>query len=216
MDLVGQPYPGRDDYNVSPTSQAWIIRNDPNDAGDLGTVQAQWWLIPSWVKEPGTKYSMFNARCENLMKSNAFRTPFQKQRCVLPISGFYEWKRSNNEKRPHYITSSDRQGLLLAGLWDSWTNRETGEVLDSFTIVTTDVAESLKFLHHRQPVMLSKDEARVWISNDTASDQLDELFRPRLAVPLDVVPVSTYVSNSRNRGPECIEPVGEAVQLEAV
>lgn len=213
MDLVGQSVEVRDNHNTSPMSKVWIAR-DSNDEG-LEAMQAQWWLVPNWVKEPGTKYSMFNARSENLNKSNAFRGPFQRQRCVLPITGFYEWQRQGDVRQPFYVTPTEEPALFLAGLWDEWVDRETDEVLASCTVITTNVCDQLKFLHHRQPVMLPRDVVDFWIDSRTRTEELKILFRPGLSCSLSVTPVSTYVNNSRNFGEQCLERTGEPVFLEA-
>lgn len=214
MDLVGEPYPGETNLNTAPRQQAWVIREGENSK--LQPLSAQWWLIPSWAKEKSSKYSMFNARCENLRKSPAFRGPFRTQRCAVPITGFYEWVNRNGQKQPYFIHAPEQNGLILAGLWDRWRDSEDGEDLHSFTIVTTNVVPDLKFLHHRQPVMLSKETAKLWVSNETSEDQLTDLFEPRIPYSMQVSPVSTYVNNIRNHGEECVEIIGDTIELPAV
>ena len=218
MKLVGQPFPGPDNHNTSPMSKAWVIRENPDESpneqtANLEPLLAQWWLVPRWVKEPSTKYSMFNARSENLSKSVAFRTPYRYQRCVVPITGFYEWVNRNSIKQPYYIRDAEHQGLLLAGLWEHWQSPDGAESLFSFTIVTTSVVSSLKFLHHRQPVMLSSEEAKIWVAKGTSRKDLDELCASQLRVPLDVVPVSEYVNNNRNHGEQCLEEIGDHIAI---
>lgn len=213
MDFVGQPFEGNTNYNTAPRQKSWIIRTD--EEGLLAPASAQWWLIPNWVKEESYKYSMFNARSENMAKSPAFRGPFRQSRCVVPITGFYEWVTRNGQKQPYLVHAPERHGLLLAGLWDRWINPETEEPLDSFTILTTDVVEDLKFLHHRQPVMLSKHDAFTWLERNTAKDELQSLCRPHLPYDMLATPVSTYVNNMRNRGEECVEEVGNTIKLNA-
>ena len=213
MDLVGQSVSVQDNHNASPMSQVWIARE--SNEHEREAMQAQWWLVPSWVKEPGTKYSMFNARSENLSKSNAFRGPFKRQRCVIPCTGFYEWKRQGQVRQPYYIAPAEEAALYLAGLWDEWVNRETDEVLTSCTVITTDACEQLKFLHHRQPVMLERDAIDSWVDPNAHTSQFESLFRPSLPYSLTVTPVSTYVNNSRNFGAQCYEGTGQPIELRA-
>ena len=125
LDLVGQPFPGTENYNTAPTEDVWVIRDRD---GTFESMQARWWLTPWWSKEPSTKYAMFNAKSETLAKSSAFKEPFQRRRCVVPVSGFYEWTKSPHGKMPHYIRPAADDGILLAGLWDRWRNRKTDEV----------------------------------------------------------------------------------------
>ena len=213
MDFVGQPFQGNTSYNVAPRQQAWIIRKE--ESNEKSPAQAQWWLIPNWVKEESYKYSMFNARSENAAKSPAFRGPFRSQRCVVPITGFYEWVNRNGQKQPYFVHAPSENGLLLAGLWDRWHDPSTREPLDSFTILTTDVVPGLKFLHHRQPVMLSKSDAETWLNRDTSSSSLQALCQSKLPYDVLVAPVSPYVNNVRNQGEECVEIVGDTIALSA-
>jgi len=213
MEFVGQPFEGSTNYNTAPRQQAWIIRKD--DADERHPVEAQWWLIPNWVKEESYKYSMFNARSEKAAKSPAFRGPFRSQRCVVPITGFYEWVNRNGQKQPYFVHAPENNGLLLAGLWDRWYNPNTNEPLDSFTILTTDVVPDLKFLHHRQPVMLSKNDAQTWLEKSTSGKDLQDLCRSSLPYDMYASPVSPYVNNVRNHGEECVEIIGDTVELRA-
>ncbi len=214
MDLLDQNYPGPKNFNVAPTSNAWMIHGKLDASMPYTTVEARWWLTPNWAKEISTKYSMFNARAESLEKSPAFRMPFRRKRCVVPVSGFYEWQRVDDWKQPHYIKPEESNALMLAGLWDEWHNPEEDQVLTSFTIVTCEAADPIKFLHHRQPVMLGTDYVVTWLNHDADTDVLHSLVRLRLPHSLEIVPVSNYVGNSRNNGARCIEPVGNSHQIE--
>ena len=213
MDFVGMSYSGGTNYNTAPRQKAWIIRQD--EASQAEAAKAQWWLVPNWAKEASYKYSMFNARSEKAAKSPAFRGPFRNKRCIVPITGFYEWVNRNGQKQPYMVHSPHRHGLLLAGLWDRWIDPESAEPLDSFTILTTNVVEDLKFLHHRQPVMLEKDDAKAWLDHNTDMNDVQALCRSRIPYDMLVSPVSTYVNNVRNQGEGCIEVVGDQIELKA-
>ena len=103
--------------------------------------------------------------------------------------------------------------MLFASLWDRWHSKTSEEMVESFTIVTTAASPQLQFVHRRQPVMLSKPGAIEWMARDQDGAVLADLMSPRLTRDLSVVPVSTFVSNSRNNGPRCIEPVGDHIEL---
>ena len=211
LELTGQPFPGEENFNTAPTEDAWIVRLYNDEYQAMG---ARWWLIPYWSREPAPKYAMFNAKCETLEKSGAFKEPFRHRRCLVPVSGFYEWLASKEGKLPYYIKPTDDSAMLLAGLWDRWKSRETGEVIRSFTIVTTTVHPKLEFIHNRQPVILSRDDARVWMDHHVPLDDLKPLFQPVVREALSIVPVSTYVSNSRNKEARCIDPIGRTIDIE--
>lgn len=211
MALVGLRYNGQDNFNLAPTEAVQVLRVDADNQPEL--VSMRWWLTPFWAKEISTKYSMFNAKSETARTSPAFKTPYQKRRCVVPVSGFYEWCRQNNQKLPYFIGPEDHSGLLLAGLWDSWRNPETSEELLSFTILTTAAHEDLAFVHHRQPVMLDSTEARQWLDMNTPTSELEGLFESRLPMSLEVVPVSTHVNNARHKDQRCAQPIGSAIPV---
>ncbi len=208
MDLVGQPHPGPDNYNLAPTETVQVIR--VNRDGDPEIVPMRWWLTPFWAKEMTTKYAMFNAKSETAAKSAAFKEPYQRRRCVVPVTGFYEWCREHNTKIPYFITASNEPGLMLAGLWDRWVNKDAGEELLSFTILTTAAHDDMKEVHNRQPVMLSMDEARRWLDPSIPTKDLEHLFASLLPVSLEAYPVSSYVNNARNKDERCVQSLGES------
>ena len=115
MDMVSQPYPGQDRHNVAPTEDVVVLR--ATESGELKAAALRWWLTPYWSKEPTTRYSMFNAKSETLATSRAFKEPFARRRCLVPIAGFYEWARQGDRKVPNYIRPHADDGLLLAGVW---------------------------------------------------------------------------------------------------
>lgn len=211
MELVGVTHPGPDNLNLAPTETVHVLRLD--EQGQPQLVPMRWWLTPFWARELSTKYSMFNAKSETAHKSAAFKEPYRKRRCVVPVSGFYEWCREQGQKVPYYISPEAYQGLLFAGLWDSWRNREADETLLSFTILTTAASDEMKFVHHRQPVMLSPEEAVKWLDMDIPTAELEYLFASRVPVALNATPVSSHVNNARNKDARCVHPVGTPVHV---
>ena len=213
--LIGKPVPGEGSYNVAPTESAWIVRHDGRDSEVLEAAEADWWLTPYWSKTRARKnYATFNAKSETLEKSSTFREPFRRRRCLVPISGFYEWQKVAGIRRPFYI-QPETGGMLLAGVWDRWRSADRSEKVDSFAIVTTAAHAGFEPIHNRQPVILSLDGARAWMDRSSSADELDALFEPRMPDDLLAVPVSSYVGNPRNKESRCIEPVGKPVRLAA-
>ncbi len=209
--MLGVEYTGVDNFNVAPTEMVPVLRVDAEGQPQL--VPMRWWLTPYWARELTNKYSMFNAKAETAAKSPAFKEPYRKRRCVVPVTGFYEWCRENQQKVPYFITPSAADGLLLAGLWDAWKNRQSNEELLSFTVLTTSASDAMRSVHHRQPVMLSVEEARAWLDHSVSTAQLEYLLQPRLPVQLDAVPVSTHVNNARNKDARCMQPIAPAKPL---
>lgn len=158
---------------------------------------------------------MFNARAESLARSNAFREPFRRRRCVVPVSGFYEWQRAAGRKLPHYVRATDADGLLLAGIWDRWQGELDGApaTLESFAVITTRAHAELAFLHDRQPAMLDREAAEAWLDGTASRADLEGLLVPGLPGALEVVPVSSWVNDARHKGPECVQAVGRVLTV---
>jgi putative SOS response-associated peptidase YedK len=223
LELVGLRHPGPDNFNAAPTETLTVLRHADDGRPEL--VPMRWWLTPHWAPDADTRYSMFNARSETVDQSRAFREPFRRRRCVVPVSGFYEWARQDpsggeltgrSAKVPYYLRASDAPGLLIAGIWDRWRGPgpDAPELL-SFAILTTAASAGLTFVHHRQPVMLSAADARRWLDDAVPADDLAPLLGPRVPVPLAVVPVSTWVNNARHKERRCLESVGPTLQVSA-
>ena len=235
-ELVGHPFPGASNVNTAPTEPVWVIRNRrSSDAGNVGTpsfeaAEAMWWLTPYWSKTGKPKYATFNAKAETLTTSSAFREPFARRRCVVPITGFYEWRKGDrrgraNAVRQPYLIRPLAGPMLLAGVWDRWrsqlaagksaADKEDAEVIESFAIVTTAVCPQLSFIHDRQPVMLSPEGARQWLSRETSMSGLETLMAPSIPGNLAAAPVSTNIGDPRNKERRCAAPIGNATLIGA-
>lgn len=198
-------------YNVAPTESVSLLRRAD---GAVALSSARWWLTPHWSKGPSQKYAMFNARAEGLTRSPAFRGPFERQRAILPMSSFVEWRKQGDQKQP-WLISNEREGLAVAALWDCWFASQQAEPLLSCTVVTTAAAERFRPWHSRMPVILSGDEQLRWLDNEQPVAADDPLLRPALKEPLHLVPLDRVVGNARNKGPESMVQVGETVILPA-
>tara|TARA_R110002049_G_scaffold57581_3_gene157720 strand:- start:4251 stop:4937 length:687 start_codon:yes stop_codon:yes gene_type:complete len=197
--------------NVAPTEQVSLVRiGVAEGAGEARVDAARWWLTPSWAKEVSQAYSMFNARSETLAKSPAFRGPFRRQRGVVPMSSFIEWRVEGGVKQP-WLISSEQQALAVAALWDVWEGADTP--LLSCTLVTTAAAPEFEPWHRRMPVVLAADERERWLDNSRVISPDDAIFRSELKMPLHLTPLSRSVSNARNKAPEAMAGEGDTVVL---
>lgn len=125
-------------YNIAPTQEVPIIVNEEGN----NLVMMRFGLIPSWSKEKKTRYSLFNARAETVAKKPIFRHLLNKKRCLVPTTGFYEWKKVGSRKVPYFIHLKGEKYFALAGLWDHWKDPK-GEEIRSFTIITTKANDVL-------------------------------------------------------------------------
>ena len=150
--------------NLPPTVELPVITDDKPKI-----LQYFYWsLIPFWAKEK-PKFSSFNARLENLHESGAWRNLLGKRHCIVITDGFYEWKKLDEKgklKQPFLIRMKEQQFTLMAGLWDSWTDQSTGEIINSCTIITRSPNEFMKSIHDRMPCLLTEKSAKLWINRD--------------------------------------------------
>jgi putative SOS response-associated peptidase YedK len=196
-------------YNIAPTQPVAIVRLGRD--GTREWTYVQWGLVPSWAKDPDIGARMINARSETVAEKPSFRAAFKRRRCLVPADGFYEWQKRGSQKQPYYITVQDGDPFAIAGLWEYWEGAD-GSALESCTLLTTEPNQKLAEIHNRMPVILRPDDFSEWLGDGTElrpSEQspLFHLMRAYDEDAMQVTPVSRYVSNSRNEGPECIEPL---------
>jgi putative SOS response-associated peptidase YedK len=192
------------DYNVSPSSEMPVICQKSD--GTRVISRYRWGLVPFWAKEINTGYSMFNARAESLPEKRTFKKAFQTQRCIVPANGFYEWVKRNNSKIPFYITLENDELMSFAGLYEHWKGND-GQVVNSFTIITTTVNKKLEPVHDRMPAILLDEEIDIWLDpGNEDTESIQDLIHPYPDDNIRYHEVSTDVNNSRNQGPELIKP----------
>lgn len=200
------PIPQR--YNLAPTQEAAVVRvPEPGATRELSFLR--WGLIPAWAKDAKIGNGMINARAESAAEKPAYRSSFKKQRCLIPTSGFYEWKKEGKAKQPFLIRRKDQRPFAFAGLWARWRDPEKGPI-DTFTILTTDANEHVRGLHDRMPVILGREDFDLWLDpkvQDAA--RLQPLLVPMAGDDLEFVRVSKLVNSPANDLPNCIEPLVE-------
>jgi len=143
-----------------------------------------WGLIPYWVKDPNQAGEMrtktFNAKSETLAEKPSFRNSLNRKRCLVLANGFYEWHTDGKIKTPYYIGLRDQAVIAMAGLYDHWTDPVTGEIIKSFTIITTRANPMMEVIHNlkkRMPVILAGDMEQIWL--DLKTDPIKYgLFEP--------------------------------------
>lgn len=190
-------------YNVAPGStMPVVVRNSPNRV-----VQMQWGLIPFWSRAPNTGYRTINARAETVATAPSFRHSFRKKRCLVPASGFYEWKQTAGGKVPYYIRLTDTDLFAFAGLYDVWKDAE-GNGRTTYTIITTTPNSLVAPIHNRMPVILAGKDEDLWLNNELSDPEpLLQLLKPYSADAMEAYAVSTAVNNPKNDGEELLQPV---------
>ncbi len=193
------------DFNVAPTTFQPVIRINRDDRG-REMVKMRWGLVPSFTKQLSDVkgISTINARAETLLKSGVWRTPFKRRRCLVPADGFYEWKRLEGKTRqPYAFHMADDSLFSLAGVWDAWRAPD-GNMLESFSIVTTDANELMEPVHNRMPVIVHPRDYERWLEHDQQDQPPVDLLRPCEADLMAAAPCNPKVGNARNNGPEML------------
>ena len=197
-------------FNIAPTQQAPVVRATQGRGRELATMR--WGLVPHWAKDLAVGTRMINARAEGVESKPAFRAAIEKRRCIVPATGFFEWKGVARQKQPFAITLPDRHVFGFAGLWERW-KPEGGEPIETFTIVTTEANAAIVPIHHRMPVILPREAEDQWLHGDPAEAR--KLLTP-YSHEIALRAVSRHVSNVNNEGPECLddaEPWGQQQEL---
>lgn len=206
-------------FNVAPGDYAPVITNNkPNEVQLF-----RFGLIPFWAKKP---MFLHNARAEgdrnqendpkykggkDIINKPAFRKPVRSQRCLVIADAFYEGTTAEKLSKPYVVYLKGKQGpFAFAGIWDTWTNTETGEEINSFSIITT-VANSLmqKLPYHRTPIILPRTLEQAWLNSNKPLTDITRMLEPLPGELMNAYPVATHVKNSRVKGKELIIPVGQ-------
>lgn len=173
---------------VLPGQKAPVVRKRKGKT-DMDTLL--WGFVPHWAKDvKSTKF--INARSESMADKPSFRAAFQSRRCLIPADGFYEWDARQTPKTPFDIRLQSDAPFAFAGLWDAWQNPETGDVIESFAIVTTAATSQMQGCHDRMPVMFTSGKAfEYWLADDTPPAILQKMCAPREEIALLLSPVTS-------------------------
>lgn len=188
-------------YNVAPSQLSPVCRAD--NAGAREVLAMAWGLRPPWIDKPGL--APINARSETVATSPMFRQAFKRRRCLIPASGFYEWKKDGPRKRPHYIQLPGAPILCFAGLWEARAAADPDDPapLLTFTILTTRPNALMAEIHDRMPVILDPSRFDDWLTAETPDPGL---FEPFPADRMAAVEVTTRVNSPKHNDPSLVRP----------
>ncbi len=201
---------GAEDVRREPPAPSWnVAPNAPVtvaawDAGRRRRVLTgmTWGLLAPWEKHWETaRFRPINARCETIATSKMFVAAFRQRRCLVPVSGWYEWQ-TGGQKIPHAFGRSDGMPTVLGGIWECWRS-PMGDRMLTLAIVTTPATEELIGIHARMPLVLEQDAWPVWLGEE-AGDVLG-LMRPAEPGRIRAWRIGRAVGNPRNNGPELLQ-----------
>jgi putative SOS response-associated peptidase YedK len=199
--LDAEDFPPR--YNIAPTQPIATVRQEH---GARRFALARWGLVPAWVEDPRRFQLLINARSEGIATRPAFKNAIRYRRCLVPASGFYEWRRQGRAKQPYWVRPHDGGPIAFAGLWETWSDRDGGEI-DSACIVTTNANATVTPIHARMPVIIPPEHFALWLEGET--DEAMALLHPAPDNLLDAYQVSDRVNKADADDPGLLLPVAE-------
>lgn len=192
-------------YNVCPTQEIPVA---VEFGGERYLTPMRWGFIPHWYKSPTDGPLLINARSETITEKPAFRDAVQKRRCLVPVSGFFEWHRTAGKgKEPWYFTQEGADLFALGGIWQAWTSPETGQRQVTCAVVTTAAGDRMSEIHHREPVVIDPTDFSDWLAPEAGmftgklSHQPDGFYHRHR--------VSRAVNSARTGDASLIEPIEE-------
>ena len=151
-----------------------------------------WGLIPFWIKTEEDadeiRRMTLNARGDTIFEKPSFREPIMKKRCIVPSTGYFEWRHEGTKKIPYYIYLKNESIFSMAGIYDSWLDKETGEEHSTFSIITTETNSLTDYIHntkHRMPAILSKEDEERWLNPGLSKPDIASLLKPYEADEMD-------------------------------
>ncbi len=185
-------------FNIAPSQYIAGIRE--TDAAGRELAMFRWGLVPFWAKDPAIGNRMINARAETVAEKPSFRAAYRQRRCLVLADGFYEWKKEGAGKVPYFISLANGEPFAFAGLWETWQSKETEEIIQSTTLLTTAANDFISAVHHRMPIILQPDTADRWLAGD--NDLISEVAEN--SPKFQSWPVDKRVNNARNEGEDLI------------
>jgi len=165
---------------------------------------SEWGLITSFAltEEKASELAnmTLNARSDTIREKPSFKKSINTQRCILVVDGFFEWRHEGGKKLPYYIYPADEKVFYLGCIYNSWTNKVTGEIRDTFSIITTDANPLMEYIHNskkRMPLIIGKSDIQAWINPSTKQDVVNTLMKPYPEDLMQAHAISSDAGNSR-------------------
>ena len=194
-------------YNIAPTQAVGTVLKLSGHQ-DKQFRMLHWGLIPRWAKDPKMGARLINARAETVAEKPAFKSAFQKRRCLVVADGFYEWQAQENKKhkQPFYFRLKDGRPFAFAGLWEHWEDANQ-EAIESCTLITTEANELMQPIHNRMPVILAPQDYDLWLNPEVKTPELLQILCSYSSDEMMAYPVSQAVNKPSNDSAQCIENI---------
>ena len=184
----------RSRFNIAPGNEMPVIVRNDKDAGKNDIILMKWGLVPRWTRDLRGAKRPINARAETVSEKPSFANLMKNRRCLVPASGFFEWKKEGTKKIPFYLYQPESPLFAFAGLYDQWKDPEEN-LLMTYTIITVEPNDLVAKIHNRMPAILSRENEDRWLSkNPLSAGDLREILTPFPAEYLSMYPVSPLVN----------------------
>ncbi|MFI5304979.1 MAG: SOS response-associated peptidase [Nitrospiria bacterium] len=197
----------RPNYNLAPTQNTVVLRVVEHERKFNFM---RFGLIPAWAASIASvsRYSLINAKSEEVTEKRSYKNAFEKRRCIVPLSSFFEWKKTENgPKKPFCIRLKNDPILSVAGIWEHWKSKDETEKIFSFAMMTTAANDFMQKIHTRMPVILDPSDEERWLDpENTNVTELRKILKPCPSEWLDAYEVTTLVNSPRNNKPEVLQP----------
>lgn len=161
-----------------------------------------WGLIPSFAKDiEDAKTRMnqtLNARSETIFTLPSFRNSIQQKRCIIPVDGFYEWRDAAQKKYPYFIHLKNNAPFSIGGIYNDWVNKESGEIIYTFSIITTIANPLMEKIHNtkkRMPFIIPENDEMKWINPDLNTNEIAEMLQPFDEKQMEAYTISKLITN---------------------
>ena len=192
-------------YNAAPSYNLPVI----TDAAPHQLSFFRWGLIPSWAKDMKWGHKTINARSETILTKASFKKPIRSQRCLVLANCYFEWQKNNDgSKSPFLIYCMNQRLFAMAGVWDIWHDKENGEKVQSFSIITVPAVKRLENIHERMPAILPRSKAGLYLNKTASIETVSQLLQPYSNEQMNAMPVSHLVNSPTNNSKEILEPTG--------
>jgi putative SOS response-associated peptidase YedK len=199
-------------YNIAPGARIAVVTQG-RETGANYLEGYHWGLMPSWADDPEVRRRLINARAETLHQKPAFRDAFLRRRCLIPASGFFEWKLLDNGERVPLHVQSRAEYFAFAGIWEEWLTPE-GWPLRTVALITTEANRILAPLHHRMPAILRREDEAAWLDPSHRNEkELTRLLQPCKPELLKIFAVSARANHENFNQPAAVTPLHNSSEV---
>jgi putative SOS response-associated peptidase YedK len=188
------------DYNIPPGQKIFAVVQ-MEDGGNRA-VNLHWGLIPSWSKDRKISSHLINARAETLTEKPSFKNAYRHRRCLIPATGFFEWRITQAGKQPYHIHQPDHALFAFAGVWEHWEKGQ--ETVYSCTVITTAANAKIAPVHDRMPVIIAADDYDRWLDKKATNVEMTDFLAADAYQSMQITPISTRVNNPLHNDEDCL------------